>query len=239
MAEDGDTLVGACLAGERQAVLDGEGLRLVHVGPIAVVPECWHNGVGTAMLKAVHQMTEADVATLTVNRVEDVSGFYARQGYRDVQFWTPFARDPSISPSQNRVEQPSARAGLLTELAPPVEPRDEPRVRIHRVDGAEVRTVLWRVTTRSGGSLRPLSTCQIVHRSGDGEAFDLAIERAVAAARVAGARLVWARPQLIGGALGFRRTIGPGVARMARPLSERGRRLFPSIRGWTPAGPSP
>ena len=238
VAERRSELVGVCLAGERDATLDGESLRLVHVGPIAVVPECWHGGVGTTMLRAVLSRTRADVATLTVNRVEDVSGFYVRHGFRDIEFWTPVARDPQISPSRDRVEH-RTRAGTVVEQAPPIEPRDSPRVRVHRIDGAEVRSVLWTVTSRSGSRNRRLQTCQIVHRQGDGEALDIAIDKAVAGARLAGARLIWGRPSLLRGAQGFRKTIGPGVSRMARPLSDRGARLFPSIRAWRPAGPSP
>ena len=160
VAEDDGRIVGAVIAGARDAVLEGRHLRLLHAGPVAVVPTHWHKGVGSAMMRALEVADDTDVMTLTVNLVEDVGGFYARLGYSVIETYQPWVHDPAC---HERAE-PSSESPALGELAPPLADRDEPRVRSFRSGDAVLQSVVWPVTTRRGGVRHALSTCQIVCR---------------------------------------------------------------------------
>jgi len=235
LAEDDGVPVGALVAGLRPAVVEGQPLTILHAGPVAVAPTHWHRGIGSQMMRALAKSTDADVLTLTVNLVEDVGGFYSRLGFQVVEIYQPWVHDLACSERA----APELDTPALRELSKPLADRAEPRVRTFGGGEARMRSVIWPVTTRRGGRRLALNTCQITSREGYGPGLDRAAESLVSAAHADGARLVWGRPQLVAGLRGFRMSLGPGVARMGKPLTENGEAALRRARAWMPAGPSP
>ena len=235
VAEHRGEPIGAILAGTRTAVVEGRQVRLLHAGPVAVLPRFWHQGVGSGMMRALETQGDADVLTLTVNLIEDVGGFYQRLGFHVVETYQPWVHDLACSERA----APEGGGPALTELAPPLGDRPAPRVRTFQAGEARLQSVIWPVTTKRGGLRHELSTCQIVHREGHGPGLDRACQDLVLAAHADGARLVWGRPHLVAGLVGFRMSLAPGVARMGKGLTQGGREALARVRAWRPAGPSP
>ena len=237
LALDGEEPVGVVLAGRRHVDLDGQRLSALHIGPVAVLPELWGHGLGRRLMQGIEQ-NEADLYTLTVNRVERVGGFYGRLGYRELETWQPQVLDLRRPQGQRRAPACSTRHALV-EQAPPLPSRQEPLVLSSRLGSAHLKLVRWPVTSRQGGQVLRLFTGQIVERSASGPELDACLALALDQATSAGIELVWGRPQLVAGLQGFLRGGGEGVSRLAKPGSPSGSAALARALTWLPAGPSP
>ncbi|MCB9764885.1 MAG: GNAT family N-acetyltransferase [Alphaproteobacteria bacterium] len=247
VAEHEGAVIGAALAGARQARLHDAALAAVHVGPVAVARAARRRGVARAMLAEVEARARAAGAallTLTTQEADDARHLYAAQGYATLERIHPrVCPVPPVGPAPRRRAGPWRAEGFALDGRPhavvewgPL-PRRIPATLAPRavLEGpASALTLRWPVVgARSAHAVQVLAV-----DVPDGRWAGLA-DAVRAQARADGALAVWVMPGVADPLPGFSAEGVPASLRMVKPLDHLGRWAADRARAWDAWGPAP
>ena len=253
----GDTVGGVLFAGYRTALFQGEELKVLHIGPFGITKDLRRKGWGTQMLRALLAPARAsgvDLLTLTTESLYGAHRLYRREGFDSIE-----AFRPQLLLLGSKAAPASAFDGVhLTSNIRPRSlqrhaPEEDRLVETHpdgpplptalhpnrwELEGGHATTVQWSIVSRQGNRETRQKVIQMISWE-DGNSPE-ALFRAVREHSTAqGGTCLYALSGLSDRLPQLNARGSSLVYRMARPLTDRGKRATQLARAYTEIAPAP
>lgn len=258
LASEND-VYGAILGGIRESIFQGTTLRVLHIGPAGIVPRYRRAGHGTEMMRqltVLAQKTGVDLMTLTTETVYGAHRLYRRAGFDVLQAYRPIVR--MLNPPQanrdlpqglilkdgfsmNQRSEKECTAPLQTIFetgpeSPPFPTRLRPRE--FQLAGGQAKSVQWSVISRRGSREELVYVTQLVDWK-PGNSPDHLLDAVCSLAGQDTSLCVYALPSTSKDLPGFNSQGAPLVYRMARGLTEHGKRAAQQADTYAEICPAP
>jgi GNAT superfamily N-acetyltransferase len=258
LASEND-VYGALLGGIRESTFQGTTLRVLHIGPAGIVPRYRRAGHGTEMMRqltVLAQKKDVDLMSLTTETVYGAHRLYRRAGFDVLEAYRPIVRmlNP-VQPNQELPEELTLQEGFSMNNRPQPESTAEPktivetgpqspplptrlRPREFQLADGSAKSIQWSVVSRHGEREALVHVTQIVDWN-PGNNPDQLLESVCELAAQDASICVYALPSTAKVLPGFTSKGTPLVYRMARGLTEEGKRAVQQADAYCEICPAP